>query len=144
MKLGRVDIGEAVRRFLYGARFGEVAREALSVVRLVLSSVWHVRRDVHQTNNRRVGPGFGKYGSPVAMSDKNARTILQSEDAFGGGNVVFKGRLRFLDDADIVAVLDENIVNALPPRTIGPRAVDQNNIPNAMLLVLRRERATAQ
>src|SRR5580658_8100840 len=32
MKLRRVDIGETVRRFLYGARFGEVARKALSVL----------------------------------------------------------------------------------------------------------------
>src|ERR1700683_5177571 len=76
MKLGRVDIGEAVRRFLYGARFGEVAREALSVVRLVLSSVWHVRRDVHQSDNSWIRAGFSNYSSAVAMSDKNARAFL--------------------------------------------------------------------
>src|SRR5580704_2837538 len=32
MKLRRVDIGETVGRFLYGARLGEVARKALSVL----------------------------------------------------------------------------------------------------------------
>jgi hypothetical protein len=37
----------------------------------------------------------------------------------------------------IVTVLDEDVVNAFPARTIGPSAVDQNNIPNKMLLVLR-------
>jgi hypothetical protein len=42
-------------------------------------------------------------------------------------------RLRLLDDADVVAILDKNVVDAFPARTVGPGAVDQNNIPNAML-----------
>src|ERR1700680_48315 len=137
MKLRRVDICETVRRFLYGARFGEVARKALSVVRLFLAGIWHVSRDIHQPDNRWVRARFRNYGSPIAMTDKNARSILLSKDTLGGGHVVRERSFRFLDDADFIAVLDENVVHAFPTRAIGPGAVDQNNIPNAMLLVLR-------
>jgi hypothetical protein len=71
------------------------------------------------------------------MRDKNTRPILLSEDALGGSHVVCKRSFRLLDDADVVAILDKNVVDASPAGTIGPRAVNQNNIPNAMLLVLR-------
>jgi len=80
------------------------------------------------------GAGFGNYGSPIAMTDKNARSVLLSEDALGGSDIFFKRSFRFLDDADVVAILDKDVVNAFPARAIGPCAVDQNNIPNAMLL----------
>src|SRR5207302_325983 len=46
MKLRRVEISETVCRLLYCARLAEVAWEALSVVSLVLTSIWHVGRDV--------------------------------------------------------------------------------------------------
>jgi hypothetical protein len=42
-----------------------------------------------------------------------------------------------LDDANVVAILNEDVVNAFPARTIRPGAVDENNIPNVMLSVLR-------
>jgi hypothetical protein len=71
------------------------------------------------------------------MGDKNARSILLSKDAPSGSHIFFKGRLRLLDDADVKAILDKDVVDALPARTICPRTVYQNNIPNAMLLVLR-------
>jgi hypothetical protein len=78
------------------------------------------------------------------MSDKNAWSILLCEDALGGSHILFKGRLRFLDDADVVAIRDQDVANAFPARTIRPRTVDENNIPNAMLLALRRKRAARQ
>ena len=78
------------------------------------------------------------------MTDKNARSILLSKDTFGRSHVVFKRSFRLLDDADVVVVLDKNVVNAFPARTICPSAVNQNNIPNATLLVLRLERTTGQ
>jgi len=64
MKLGGVEVSETVCRLLYRTRLAEVTWEALSVVSLVLSSVWHVRRDVHQAGNRWIRPRFGDYGSP--------------------------------------------------------------------------------
>jgi hypothetical protein len=51
MKPRGVEIRETIRRLLYRTRLAEVAREALSVVRFVLSSVWHVRCNVHQSGN---------------------------------------------------------------------------------------------
>jgi hypothetical protein len=78
------------------------------------------------------------------MTDKDARSILLSKDTFGRSHVVFKRSFRLLDDADVVAVLDENVVNAFPARTICPGTMHQNNIPNAMLLLLSWERTTGQ
>src|SRR5258705_3632785 len=75
MKLRRVEVSEAVSRLLYCCRLAEVTWKAFSVVSLILSSIWHVGRDVHQTGNRWVRPGFSNYGSPIAMSDKNTRSI---------------------------------------------------------------------
>jgi hypothetical protein len=43
------------------------------------------------------------------------------KDALGGGHIFFKVRLRFLDDADVKAVRDQDVVNVFPARTIRPR-----------------------
>jgi hypothetical protein len=70
------------------------------------------------------------------VTDKNARCILHSKNSLRGSNVVVEGGFRFLDDADVVAILDQDVVNALSARTIRPGTVNQNNIPNATTLVL--------
>src|ERR1700730_1040888 len=137
MKLRGIQVSEAVWRLLYRTRLAEVAREALPIVRLVLSSVWHVGCDVHQSDNGWIHPSFGNYGSPIAVSDKNARSVLKSEGPFGGSQFVVKRPLRLMNDADVVAILHKNVVNALPAGTICPSTMNQNNIPNAMLVVLR-------
>src|SRR6267142_1204592 len=144
MKLRGVNVSETICRLLYRSRFAEVTWEALSVVSFILSSVWHVSRDVHQTDNRWIRPGFSDYSSPIAVSDKNARSILESKDALRGRHIFFKGRLRLLDDADVVAILDQNVVNAFPAGTICPGTVNQNDIPDPRLFALREERATGQ
>src|SRR5271154_954769 len=144
VKLRRVDICETVGRCLYGARFGEVARKALSVVGLFLAGVWHVSGDVDQPNDGWIISGFGDYGASVAVRDKNARSVLKSKDALCGNHIILKGCLRLLNDADVVAILDKNVVHASPARTIRPGAVNQNNIPNATLFVLRGEHAAGQ
>src|SRR5580700_91917 len=90
MKLSRIDIRETVRSFLYGARFGQVAWETLSVVSLILSSIWHVRRDVYQSDNSWIRAGFSKYGSSVAMSDKNAWSILQGEHTLRRSHIILE------------------------------------------------------
>jgi hypothetical protein len=41
-----------------------------------------------------------------------------------------------VDDAYVVAILDKHVVDAFPARTIRPSAVNQNNIPNAMVFVV--------
>gem|GEM_PF-2837632 len=84
-----------------------------------------------------IHPSFGNYGSPITVSDKNARSVLKSEGPLGSSHVFFKRRLRLLNDAHVVAILQKNVVNAFPAGTICPGTVNLNNIPNAMLLVLR-------
>ena len=71
------------------------------------------------------------------MGEENAWSVLLSKDALCGRDIVFKGRLRLLDDADVVAILNKNVVNAFPAGTICPGTVNQNNVPNAMLFILR-------
>src|ERR1700733_9341568 len=100
MKLRRVDIGEAVGRFLDRTGLAEVTRKALTVLRLFLSGIRHVRCNVHQSGNRRIRSRFRNYGSPITMTDQNARSILLSEDALRGSHILIKGRLGLLHDAD--------------------------------------------
>jgi hypothetical protein len=78
------------------------------------------------------------------VSDENAWSILLSKDAFHSRDIFLEGRLRLLDDADVVAMLDKNFVNALPTGTICPGTVNQNNIPKARLIALRGEGAAGQ
>jgi hypothetical protein len=40
----------------------------------------------------------------------------------------FEGRLWFLDYADVIAILDKNVVNTFPAGTICPRAIEQDDI----------------
>jgi hypothetical protein len=47
MELRGVEVRKTICRLLYRARLAEVTREALAIVGFVLSSVWHVRRNVH-------------------------------------------------------------------------------------------------
>src|ERR1700719_4035207 len=144
MKLRGVQVSETICRLLYRTRLAEVSWEALSVVCLILSSVWHMGRDIDQSGYYWIRSGFSNYGSAITVSDKHARSILLSEHAFCGSHIFFKGCLRLLDDANVVTIFDENVVNTLPARTICPGAVDQNNVPHAMVFVLRGESATAQ
>jgi hypothetical protein len=140
-KLRGVEVSETVCRLLYRSRLAEVTWEALSVVSLILSSIWHVGRDVHQTGYRWIRPRLGNYRSPIAVSDKNARSILLSDDALRRSDIVLERCLRLLNDADVVAIFDENVVDAFPARTICSGAVNEDNIPDAMVffLILRRE-----
>jgi hypothetical protein len=78
------------------------------------------------------------------MSHKNARSILLSKDAFRSSHIFFEGCLRLLDDADVIAIFDKNVVNAFPARDIRPGAVDRNNILDPMVFVLGGLRAAGQ
>ena len=53
------------------------------------------------------------------MSDENASSVLK-KGPLGGSHVFFKRRLRLrlLNDADVVAILHKNVVNAFPAGTI--------------------------
>src|SRR6266403_5569485 len=137
MKLGGIKISEPVSSLLYRGRLAEVTWESFSIVSLILPRIRHMGRDVDQTDNRWIRPGFGNYGSAITVSDENALAILLSKYALCGSYIFFKGRLRLLDDADVIAILDQNVVNTFPARTICPGTVNQNDIPNPRLFVLR-------
>src|SRR5258706_11217672 len=104
MKLHGVKVSESIKCLLYRRRLAEVTWETLSVVSLILASIRHVGSDVHQTGDRWIRPRFGNYRSSVAMSDKNAWSILLSQDALSSGDIILKRCLRLLNDADVVAI----------------------------------------
>jgi hypothetical protein len=70
------------------------------------------------------------------VRDQNARSTLLSKDALRGGHIFFKGRLRLLDDAYVIATLDKNVENAFPARTICPSAMNQNDVLHRTVLRL--------
>src|SRR6202007_3171219 len=101
MELGGIEVRETICCLLYRTRLAEVTREALSVVRFVLSSVWHVRCNVHQSHNRWICARLRNYGSTIAVRDKDARSVLQCENTLHGGHIVLEGRRRVLDAPDL-------------------------------------------
>jgi hypothetical protein len=76
MKLRSVDIGETVRRFLYGARFGGVAQKAFSVLRLFFAESG-MRAATYTNPTTAVSvPASAITARPLGMSGKNARAFL--------------------------------------------------------------------
>jgi hypothetical protein len=102
MKLGGVEVSETVSCLLYRIGLAEVTWEALSIVRLILSGIRHVGRDVDQSGNRWIRSRFGDYGAAITVSHKNAWSILQSEHALRRGHIFFERCLRLLDDTYLV------------------------------------------
>jgi len=50
--------------------------KTLPVFGLFLAGIRHVRRDVHQTDDRWIRPRFGDYRTAIAVRDENGRPIL--------------------------------------------------------------------
>jgi hypothetical protein len=69
---------------------------------------------------------------------------LLSQEALRSGDIFLEGGLWLLNDADVVAIFDKNVVNAFPARDIRPGAVDRNNILDPMVFVLGGLRAAGQ
>jgi hypothetical protein len=72
----------------------------------------------------------------IAVGNENTRPILQSQNAFGGRDIVLGRCLWLLNKTDIEAVFDEDAVDALPARTVSPSPMHQHDIPNAMRIGL--------
>ena len=115
----------------------EVTRKALSIVRFILSNVWHVRCNIYQSGNGWICARLRDYSSPIAVCDKDARSVLLRQDAFHGGHVILEGCLRLLDDADFEAASDKPVVNASPARPVRPGTVDENDVFHVELLRLQ-------
>src|SRR5258708_23350020 len=136
MELGGIEVREPLFRLLYRIGPAEVTPEALSVVRFVLSSVWHVRCNVHQSGNRWIRARFRNYGPPIAVRNKDARPVLQCDDTLHGVHIILEGRFRLLDDADFEAIPDKIIGNAIPARAVRPGTVNEDDIFHVGLLSL--------
>jgi hypothetical protein len=103
-----------------------------------------VGRDVNQCHNFGIVRSFGDYRSAIAVSYYNARSVLLSDHALRRSHVFFEGRLWLLNDADLVAIFDENVVNAFPALAICPGTMNKNNVPYLRSVFLRCHSKTVQ
>ena len=90
MKLRGVEKSKPICSRDHRGRLAEITWEALSVLRLTLSRIRHVSSNVHQSDNGWISSRFRNNGSPIAMCDKDGRSVLQCEDTLHGGDVILE------------------------------------------------------
>src|SRR6266849_8048216 len=61
------------------------------------------------------------------MSDEDYRAGLSVNNAFGYGDIIGERYRRILNDRNCVAVLPQNVIDALPTRAVDKTAVHQNH-----------------
>src|SRR6266536_297263 len=61
------------------------------------------------------------------MSDEDYRAGLSVNNAFGYGDIIGERYRRILNDRDSVAVLPQNVIDALPTRAVHKATVHQNH-----------------
>jgi hypothetical protein len=66
-----------------------------------------------------------------------AALSITSATSFSCRHVILEGRLRFFDDTDVEVIIDKNVVNAPPARTVRPDTVDEDDIFHFGLLSLQ-------
>src|SRR5437660_1473131 len=71
---------------------------------------------------------FRNHRSTVGVADKNRRRVLGRKSALGNRDIILQRYRRILNDADIVTVVLQNPVYALPARTIHKTTVNQDNV----------------
>src|SRR5208337_4758919 len=103
------------------------------------AAVWGKRSNVDQAFDAWVVAGFGDDGAAVRMSHENNGAFLLGDYAFGRGHVVGQRGGRILHDADAIAVLLEDLVDAFPARSIDESAVNQNNRSPSGICIRRHE-----
>src|SRR5258707_5844359 len=62
------------------------------------------------------------------MANENCRSILRCKNSPGNRNVVLQRNCWILNNADLVAVALQDLVNALPSRAIHKTTMDQNDV----------------
>src|ERR1700686_1298359 len=72
--------------------------------------------------------GFSDYRSPVGMANENCRSVLHCKSSLGNCYVVLQRYRRILDDADVIAVLLQDFVNAFPACAVNKTTVNQNDV----------------
>src|SRR5207244_10613976 len=71
---------------------------------------------------------FSDYRSPIGMANENCRSVLRCKNSPGNCYVVLQRYCRILDDADAVAVLLQDLVDALPASAVNKATVDENDV----------------
>ena len=113
MKLLPIQEQEAVlrrenrRRGRVGGKIGNARVHRLALVR-------RERRDIDERRHIGVSASPADYCPAVGVADKNDRFALRVDDALGRGHVAFERQRRILDDADLVTVLPQDVVDAPP------------------------------
>ncbi|MCY1240480.1 hypothetical protein D9M72_533320 [compost metagenome] len=91
-----------------------------------------------------VGAGFGNDHAAIGVADEYDRAVLCGDRALGDGDVIGKRQGRVLDDGDVVAVLLEDVVDALPAGAIDEAAVNEHDILGGGGGLSRRQRACGE
>lgn len=103
-----------------GSRIGDQLADRFTLV-------GRERCDVDQPRDLRIGARFGDDDATIGMTDQNDIAVGGGDGALGDGNVVGQGGGRVLDDADLVAVPLQDLVDAFPSRTVDETAVDEDD-----------------
>jgi hypothetical protein len=74
--------------------------------------------DIHEPCNLVIVSSFGDHRSSIGVAYENCRPVLGCKNALGNRHVVLERYCGILDDADIVAVLLQRVVDAFPSRAV--------------------------
>ena len=68
--------------------------------------------------------GFSDYRSPVGMANEDCRSVLRCKNSLGNRDIVLQRYRRVLDDAHLIAVPLQDLVDALPASAIDKATMD--------------------
>src|SRR5207247_11262658 len=72
--------------------------------------------------------GFSDARSPVGMANEDCRSVLRCKNSFGNRDTVLRRYRRVLDDAHLVAVPLQGLVDALPASAVNKATMDYNDV----------------
>ncbi len=104
-----------------GRRIGDQRRNGLAFVGCKC-------RDVNDGFYLLIRTGFTDDDAAIGVTDKNDRAILLGNRALGDGDIIGQRGGRILDDADVVTVLFQNVIDTLPAGTIDETTVDKDDV----------------
>ena len=92
-----------------------------------LTFVRRKRGDIDEPRDFRIVARLGDNRPAVGMPDENYRAGLSVNNAFGYGDIIGERYRRILNDRNCVAVLPQNVIDALPTRAVHKTTVHQNH-----------------
>src|ERR1700674_5660960 len=84
-------------------------------------------RDVDEPHDLRIVAGLGNYHPTIGMANKNDKPVLRCDNTFRDRHVVGERYRWVLDDAHVVTVLLQDLVDVLPAGAVHEAAVDEND-----------------